>query len=133
MPRLLPFFPFLQAPVSKHILLAEDDAFLAETIQLALVEHGMTVRLAENGEEGIARIEELQPDLLLLDLLMPKKDGYAVLNHIKAQGYAFPVIIMSNLSDELDREKCLSLGAKDFFIKSDMDEEELWPTIQKYL
>ncbi len=93
----------------------------------------MNVRVAENGEEAIAAMDESQPDLLLLDLLMPKKDGYAVLNHVKGKAYAFPVIIMSNLSDELDKEKCLSLGAKDFFIKSDMDEDELWPTIQKYL
>lgn len=117
----------------KNILLAEDDSFLAETIQLALTEHGMNVRVAENGEEAIAAMDASQPELLLLDLLMPKKDGYAVLNHAKGKGYAFPIIILSNLSDELDKEKCLSLGAKDFFVKSDMDEDELWPTIQKYL
>lgn len=93
----------------------------------------MNVRVAENGEEAILAMDESQPELLLLDLLMPKKDGYAVLHHVKEKSYPFPVIIMSNLSDELDREKCLSLGAKDFFVKSDMDEDELWPTIQKYL
>lgn len=119
--------------MAANILLAEDDSFLAETIQLALTEHGMNVRVAENGEEAVTAMDESKPDLLLLDLLMPKKDGYGVLYHVKEKGYAFPVIIMSNLSDELDKEKCLSLGAKDFFVKSDMDEDELWPTIEKYL
>ncbi len=119
--------------MSKTILLAEDDSFLAETIQLALEEQGMRIIVAENGEEAIEKLSAHQPDLILLDLLMPKKDGYAVLHHLKDGGSQVPVIILSNLSDELDREKCLQLGAKDYFIKSDMDEDELWPKVQKYL
>lgn len=119
--------------MNKRILVAEDDAFLAETIQLELQEHGIAAEMARNGEQAIEQIEKAQPDLLLLDLLMPKMDGYAVLSHIKDKGYIFPVVILSNLSDDLDKEKCLSLGAKDYFIKSDMDEDELWPMIERYL
>jgi two-component system response regulator VicR len=117
----------------RNILIAEDDAFLREIIQLGLEEKGLSVRSATNGDEAIAAIEESPPDLLLLDLLMPKKDGYAVLSFIREHGYDFPVIVLSNLSDELDHEKCLMLGAKDYFIKSDMEEDELWPKIHKYL
>ena len=116
-----------------HILLAEDEAFLKETIQLELESHGATVHSVMNGEEAIADINKEQPSLLLLDLLMPKKDGYSVLLYIREKGYTFPIIILSNLSNEMDREKCLMLGAKDYFIKSDMDEDELWPKIQSYL
>ncbi len=115
------------------ILVAEDDDFLAETIQLSLQEQGMRVRIAVDGEDAVAALEEETPNLLLLDLLMPKKDGLFVLQHIREKGYAFPVIILSNLSNEIDRDKCLALGAKDYFIKSDMDEDELWPKIQQYL
>lgn len=115
------------------ILLAEDDAFLAETIQLALEEHKMKIVLAENGEEAIRHLDTMKPDLVLLDLLMPKKDGYAVLNHIREKGINVPIIILSNLSDEIDKEKCLALGARDYFVKSDMDEDELWPKIRQYL
>ncbi len=119
--------------MTHSILLAEDEAFLKETIQLELEEHGVQVKAVMNGEEAIEELEKTQPDLLLLDLLMPKKDGYAVLQHIRQKGYAFPVIILSNLSNEIDRDKCLALGAKDYFVKSDMDEDELWPKIQQYL
>ncbi|MDD4319506.1 MAG: response regulator [Candidatus Peribacteraceae bacterium] len=119
--------------MSKVVLLVEDDAFLRETLRLTLQEQGVTVEEAANGEEAIQTIDRRQPHLVLLDLLMPKSDGYAVLSHIKEKAYTFPVIILSNLSDYLDHEKCEKLGAKDYFIKSDMDEDELWPKIQRYL
>lgn len=119
--------------MSRNVLVAEDDSFFRETIQLALEEQGIQVKTAKHGGEAIEMLDNEQPDLLLLDLLMPHTDGFAVLNHIHAKKYGFPVIILSNLSDDIDNEKCFSLGAKDYFIKSDMDEDELWPKIQKYL
>ncbi|MEK7218615.1 MAG: response regulator [Patescibacteria group bacterium] len=115
------------------VLLVEDDPFLRETIRLSLEEHGVEVQEAANGEEAIDALGRSVPHLLLLDLLMPKRDGYAVLSHIREKALGFPVVILSNLSDYLDHEKCLKLGARDFFIKSDMDEEDLWAKIQKYL
>lgn len=115
------------------MLIAEDDAFLNETIRLALEEGGIDVCIARDGEEAISAIEEEMPDLLLLDLIMPKKDGFAVLQHIRRKNYALPVVILSNLSGDMDPEKCFALGAKEYLIKSDMDEEELWPRISKYL
>ncbi len=122
-------FPFMK-PV---VLIAEDDAFFRETIQLSLEEHGIEVKLAKNGEEAMAMIDEARPNLLLLDLLMPRKDGFAVLQHVKDKKYTFPIIILSNLSDEMDDERCKELGVKDYYIKSDMDEDELWPKISAYL
>ncbi|MFA6039013.1 MAG: response regulator [Candidatus Peribacteraceae bacterium] len=115
------------------ILLVEDDPFLRETIRLSLEEHGVEVQEAANGEEAIDAIDHVVPRLVLLDLLMPKRDGYAVLSHIREKEMKFPVVILSNLSDYLDHEKCMKLGARDYFIKSDMDEEDLWVKIQKYL
>jgi CheY-like chemotaxis protein len=119
--------------MSKVVLVAEDDAFFRETIQLALEEHGVTVKAARHGAEAIDMLEQSKPDLLLLDLLMPHTDGFAVLSHIHDRKYGFPVVILSNLSDDIDNEKCFQLGAKDYFIKSDMDEDELWPKIERYL
>ena len=130
------FAPFLSpppVPMSQHVLVAEDDAFFRETIQLALEEHGVHVETSKHGGEAIAAMDKRQPDLLLLDLLMPHTDGFRVLAHVREMGYTFPVVILSNLSDDIDNEKCFSLGAKDYFIKSDMDEDELWPKIEKYL
>ena len=115
------------------VLVAEDDAFFRETIQLALEEHGIRVLTARHGGEAIDMLKSEKPDLLLLDLLMPQTDGFAVLSHVREHGIQTPVVILSNLSDDIDNDKCFSLGAKDYFIKSDMDEDELWPKIEKYL
>jgi CheY-like chemotaxis protein len=116
-----------------YILVAEDEPFLRDTIQLGLEEHDVEVHVVSNGDEAIAMLQERLPDLLLLDLLMPKRDGYSVLSYIREQNLSFPVIILSNLSDEIDQEKCQQLGASAFLIKSDMDEDELWPRIKLYL
>jgi two-component system response regulator RstA len=115
------------------ILVAEDDPFLGETVRLSLLDHDVRVVLVGDGEQAIAALDKEQPDVLLLDLLMPKKDGLAVLQHIKERQYVFPIIILSNLSGDMTPEKCFALGAKDYLVKSDMDEEELWPCVQKYL
>ncbi len=120
-------------PIAPTILVAEDDPFFRETIQLSLEEHGLVVEVAKNGEEAVLSLTRRQPDLLLLDLLMPKKDGFAVLSYIQERGLSFPVVILSNLSDDIDHEKCFALGAKDYFVKSDMDEADLWPKIRQYL
>ncbi len=119
--------------MTKKVLLAEDEPFLRETIQLTLQDHDLQVSVVSNGVDAITRINAEQPDLLMLDLLMPKMDGYAVLLHIRDHGYVFPVIVLSNLSDEMDQAKCKQLGVLDFIVKSDMDEDELWPRIQAYL
>ena len=117
----------------KTVLVAEDDPFFRETIQLKLEEHGVTVRTVTNGEEAIDAIRADQPDLLLLDLLMPRKDGFSVLAYIRGRSLQFPVVILSNLLDEIDDEKCFSLGAREYFLKNEMDEDELWPKVSKYL
>ncbi len=117
----------------KTILLVDDDAFLRKTIRLHLEEQGVSVREAADGDEAIAQVQREKPDLILLAILMPKRDGYAVLNFLREHACDVPVVMLSHLSDVLNRETCLKFGAKDYFIKSDLDEEELWPRIQKYL
>ncbi len=119
--------------MSPHILVAEDDLFLGETIQMALEEKGARVTLVRNGQEAVDALEKEKPDLLLLDLLMPMQDGLYVLQHWRKQKYEFPVVILSNLSGDMTPETCYALGARDYLVKSDMDESELWPRIQKYL
>ena len=98
-----------------------------------LREHGVDVELAANGEEAIAALERAKPHLLILDLLMPKVDGYAVLKHVREKKYEFPILVLSNLSDPVEQEKCMRLGAKDVIVKSNLDEDELWGKVEKYL
>lgn len=117
----------------KTVLIAEDDSFLARTIAAALQDHGQESSIACNGEEAIAAMDKKQPELMLLDLLMPKVDGHAVLEHYRNKGYTFPVIILSNLSDDINRSHCLEMGAADYYIKSNIDENSLGPLVEKYL
>jgi DNA-binding response OmpR family regulator len=119
--------------MSKSVLVVEDDQFLAETIRLAIEDNGGTVRMAGDGEAAIEEIEKQRPDLLLLDIIMPKKDGLAVLQYLHAKKYDFPVVILSNLSGDMDPQYYFSLGVREYLVKSDMDESDLWPRIQKYL
>lgn len=118
---------------TKLILVAEDDPFLGETICLGLAEHNVEAHLAHDGIEAMEFIKKRKPDLLLLDLIMPRKDGFAVLKEVHDLQYGFPVVILSNLSMDLNPEKCRALHAKDYVVKSDIDEDELWPKISKYL
>lgn len=117
----------------KVVLVAEDDAFLAETICLGLREHGVETHLVRDGEEAEQFLRDRQPDLLLLDLIMPKKDGYGVLQFLRETQSAVPVIILSNLSTDLTPDMYGAVQVKDYVVKSDIDEDDLWPKISRYL
>ena len=117
----------------KHILVAEDDTFLVGMMRKVLSKHDIRVSSAHNGQEAIDLIDSDPPHLLLLDLLMPHVDGYAVLQHIEKKKLKFPVLICSNLSDKTNRERCKKFGVKAYFIKSDIDDEQLWPIVEKFL
>jgi DNA-binding response OmpR family regulator len=119
--------------MSKKLLIAEDDNFLVKMYKMNIEKDDLDVEIVNDGSSAIASIEKSKPDILLLDLLMPKVDGFAVLEHCKEKKYKFPIIVMSNLSQEVDMQKCKDLGATDYFVKSDMDLEELASKVQKYL
>ena len=118
---------------SKHILVAEDEAFLLDMMRKVLARHGVRVSTALNGQEAIDIIDKDPPDLLLLDLLMPHVDGYAVLQHRKEKKMKFPVVVCSNLSDKTNIIKCSEFDVNEYLIKSDMDDEQIWPVVEKYL
>ena len=117
----------------KTILIAEDEDFIANLYKVNLEKQGVRVLTVGDGNEAIAAIDSEQPDLVLLDLLMPDVDGFQVLDHIRKKQYTFPVVILTNLSQEIDKKKCEEFGAKDFFVKSDLSVEELWEKIRRYL
>ncbi len=117
----------------KKILIAEDDQFLAKMYKIQLGDERWDFRIASNGSEAIEHIDSSQPDLLFLDIMMPKNNGFDVLNHIKDKGYSFPVIVLSNLSIEEDQNRCLKLGANEYVIKSNATPEFMITLIEKYL
>jgi len=119
--------------MSKHVLIVDDDEFLTSMYQLSLKKEFADIHIAHDGEEAIALIDKQQPDLLMLDLLMPKLDGFAVLKHVREKGYKFPVIILSNLKGDIDQKRCKELGAADFYCKSDTDLDALAEKVHEYL
>jgi DNA-binding response OmpR family regulator len=104
--------------ISKKILIIEDEKTLARALELTLGRAGFNIRVVFNGEDGLALLEKETFDLILLDLIMPKMDGFGVLRRLVELQIKTPVIVLSNLSQESDAKKTKAFGAKDFFIKS---------------
>ncbi len=102
----------------KKILIADDDAAMANVLSLKLTHEGFTAQIANNGQEAIDLLITGGFSVALMDLMMDKKDGFTVLAEMKSKNITIPVIVTSNLGQEEDKTKALSLGAKDYFVKS---------------
>lgn len=109
------------------ILLAEDDLFFQNFYSRKLVEAGFQVEVAGDGNEAIQKLMASKPDLMLLDLIMPNKDGFEVLiERSKHESLkAIPVIIFSTLGQTTDVEKAKKLGATDYVNKTFFDFDVL--------
>lgn len=117
------------------ILIVEDDKFLRELISQKLQKEGYDVSAAVDGEEGITKIKEEKPSLVLLDLILPGIDGFEVLTQMKADPNisSIPVIILSNLGQKEDVERGLKIGATDYLIKAHFTPGEIIEKIKKIL
>lgn len=104
----------------KRILIVEDEKPLARAMMLKLKDSGFIVKNAYDGIEALEILKKEKFDLILLDLIMPRMDGFGTLDEIKARGITTPVIITSNLSQEEDRQRAKEEGAVGFFIKADV-------------
>lgn len=119
----------------RKILIIEDDTFLRNLISQKLQKEGYKVAEAVDGEEGIKKIKEEKPDLVLLDLILPEIDGFEVLRRVKEDPLlsAIPVIILSNLGQQEDVEKGMKLGAIDYLIKAHFTPGEIIEKIKNIL
>jgi len=119
----------------KKILIAEDDKFLANAYRVKLSKENYEIKIVGNGDEALAALPEFQPDLIILDLLMPIKDGFAVLPVIKGDDKwkKIPVIVASNLSQPDDVVKATKMGADDYIIKTDFSMKEILEKVKKYI
>ena len=118
---------------SKYVLIAEDAKFIADIMANLIKEHGTRVIVSHNGQEALEAMEKELPDVLLLDLLMPVLDGQGVLKAMKERHLDCPVVVVSNISDKKTRDICKEMNVKEYFVKSDMDDDDLWVVIEKYL
>ena len=119
----------------KKILFVEDESALQRAVTHVLDDQGYKTLSAMDGEAGIALAHKELPDLILLDLIIPKKDGFAVLAEIKNDKTTayIPVIVLTNLEGNADVERALMLGATTYLVKTNYKLEEVVEKIKNIL
>ena len=117
----------------KKILVAEDEKAIAKAMELKLKKSGFDVDAVTSGQEALNMLDKNKYDLVITDLMMPKVDGFKILEEIKTKGISVPVIVTSNLSQEEDKIKATELGASDYFIKSNTPIIEIVSHAKKIL
>lgn len=117
------------------ILIIEDEEVLLKVLQEKLESENFKVEVAFDGDSGISMSKKVKPDLILLDILLPKIGGLEVLTFLKkdAELKNIPVIVLSNLSASQDIKKALSLGAVDYLVKTQHPINEVIEKIDKYI
>jgi len=120
---------------NKKLLIIEDDLVLQRALQEFLSAEGFDVQCASDGEVGASKALSEDPDLILLDIVLPKKDGYAVLTEVRSSENAkhIPIVLLTNLGSISDVEKALELGATTYLVKADYKLEEITAKIKDIL
>jgi two-component system phosphate regulon response regulator PhoB len=120
---------------NKKILLVEDDDRLANVYETRLQSEGFTTKRVANGEEALAMALQVKPDLILLDVLMPKVSGFDVLDILRntPETANIKIIMLTALSQESDRQRAVSLGVDDYLIKSQVVIADVVDRVKKQL
>lgn len=117
----------------KKILVAEDEKPMARALELKFKNSGLEVKAVGDGEEALEEIKKGKYDLILLDLIMPKMDGFSFLEEMKKLKLSVPTIVLSNLGQEEDEHRVIDLGAKKFFVKSNTPISEIVSYVKDFL
>jgi CheY-like chemotaxis protein len=119
----------------KKILLIEDEDLIVKLLGKKLVSLGYEVVLATNGQEGIESMRKITPDMILLDIVMPRMGGFEVLAEMKKDPALakVPVIIISNSGQPLELEKAKKMGVVDWLVKTEFDPREVAEKIEKHI
>lgn len=118
----------------KKLLLVEDDPFLSSLLKIRLAKEGFEIVYAADGEEALELVRKEKPDLVLLDLILPKKSGFEVLETLRddPRFVKLPVMIVSNLGQESDIARGKELGAVAYFIKAKTSIDVLAKEISEF-
>lgn len=117
------------------ILIVEDDPLIVKIYTTRLTADGYQVLSADNGEQGLALAEKEIPDLIILDIMMPKMDGFGVLEKLRVneQMKSKPILIYSNLAQEEEMLRAKKMGATEFIVKANLTPTEMVAKIKQYL
>ncbi|MBK1726287.1 response regulator transcription factor [Halorhodospira neutriphila] len=120
--------------MSQEILIVDDESNIVLSLEFLMRQAGYRVRTAEDGEQALAALEAGKPDLVLLDVMMPKKDGYEVCQQIRRrpEWAQLPVIMLTAKGRDVEREKGLAMGADDYITKP-FSTQEVVETVQSVL
>lgn len=121
--------------LNKKILIIEDEATLQKALSTILIQEGFDVHSSLDGENGYGAASAFGPDLILLDLILPKMDGYEVLAKLKKEEKTkdIPIVILTNLGSVSDVQKALDLGATTYLVKTDYDLADVVDKIKQIL
>lgn len=125
----------MEPQTGKKILFVEDDDFLRSLAVAKLEKAGFVLSAAADGKEGLEKIAADKPDMILLDLMLPVVDGFAVLESVRGNEAtkSIPVIVFSNKGDEADIERCTKLGISSYLIKANFTLDEMATTVTDIL
>lgn len=121
--------------MAKKILIIEDEEILLNLLEKKLSQIGYDVSIAKDGVEGISKVESEIPDLILLDIVMPKMGGFEVMKELqKRKNFSnIPIIIISNSGQPVEIDLAQKLGARDWLIKTDFDPQEVIDKVIKQI
>lgn len=121
--------------MSKAVLLVEDNDFIRNMYQLKLAKSDIEVIEAVDGAMALQKIKEHQPDVVLLDLMMPNVSGIEVLKELKKQGLTpkMPVVVLTNVMDQQTIDEAKNLGARDYIVKTDLTPSQVLDKIKPFL
>jgi CheY-like chemotaxis protein len=121
--------------MAKKILLVEDEELMIDLLQRKLTKEGYEISVAKDGEEGLKAMREVKPNLVLLDIIMPKMGGFEVMEEMgkNKELKKIPVIVISNSGQPVELDKAQKLGAKDWLIKTEFDPQEVVDKVVKQI
>lgn len=119
----------------KKVVVVEDDEHISKVYEIKLAKENIAAMVARDGEEAVVMINTEKPDLIILDLMIPKKDGFGVLEEIKKNPdlAKIPIIILSNLGQKKDQDRALGLGANEYLVKMNYSIQEIIDKVKGYL
>jgi len=119
----------------KKILLVEDEEIMIDLLQKKLIKEGYDISVARDGKKGLEILKKAKPDLVLLDIIMPKMSGFEVMEEMAKDRdlKKIPVIVVSNSGQPVELDRAQKLGAKDWLIKTEFDPREVIDKVIKQI
>jgi len=121
--------------MAKKILIVEDEEIIYRLLEKKLAGKGYEVSIAKDGVEGLEKMREVKPDLILLDIVMPRKGGFEVMEEMQRDETLkdIPVIVISNSGQPVELDKAKEMGARDWLIKTEFDPQEVIEKVKKQI